>query len=166
MEHRCQCPPAELEQVMERYGNTVYRLAYSQTRSKTDAEDIYQDVFLRYFRKRPEFESEEHRKAWIIRTTLICCKRYWSASFRKETLSLEEITDVAALPEEEKGVLQALFQLPEKYRLPLELYYVEGLTAEECAKVLKIRPVAFRVRISRGKTMLKEKLKGEGIYVE
>lgn len=148
------------------YSKMVWRLALSRTGCEDAAEEVYQETFLRLFQKEREFDSEEHRKAWIIRTTLICCKRYWSASFRKETLSLEEITDVAALPEEEKGVLQALFQLPEKYRLPLELYYVEGLTAEECAKVLKIRPVAFRVRISRGKTMLKEKLKGEGIYVE
>ena len=148
------------------YSKMVWRLALSRTGREDAAEEVYQETFLRLFQKEREFDSEEHRKAWIIRTTLICCKRYWSASFRKETLSLEEITDVAALSEVENGVLQALFQLPEKYRLPLELYYVEGLTAEECAKVLKIRPVAFRVRISRGKTMLKEKLKGEGIYVE
>lgn len=161
-----QNPQDDRNSIVNAYSQTVWRLALSRTGRKDAAEEVYQETFLRLFEKEREFDSEEHRKAWIIRTTLICCKRYLSASFHKETLSLEEVTDIGMLPEEEKGVLQALFRLPEKYRLPLELYYVEGLTAEECAKVLKIRPVTFRVRISRGKTMLKEKLKGEGIYVE
>ena len=52
MEQMHQCTPAELEQVMDTYGNTVYRLAYSQLRSRSDADDIYQEVFLRYYQKR------------------------------------------------------------------------------------------------------------------
>ena len=154
------------DSIVNAYSQMVWRLALSRTRKEDAAEEVYQETFLRLFQTDRKFDSEEHRKAWIIRTTLICCKRYLSAAFAKETLSLEEVTDTMILPEEESGVMTALLRLPAKYRLPLQLYYVEGLTAEECASVLKIRPVTFRVRISRGKTMLKEKLKGEGIYVE
>ena len=64
------CPASELEEVMKRYQNMVFRLAYSYTRSRSDAQDMCQEVFLRYFRKRPRFDSEEHRKAWLLRVTL------------------------------------------------------------------------------------------------
>ena len=154
------------DSIVKLYSQTVWRIALSHTRREDAAEEVYQETFMRLFQKERAFDSEEHRKAWIIRTTLICCKRYLSASFRSETLSLEEVSNTLILPEEESGVMRAILSLPVKYRLPLQLYYVEGLTADECAKVLEIRPVTFRVRISRGKTMLKEKLKGEGIYVE
>ena len=161
-----QKPQDDRDSIVNAYSKMVWRLALSRTRREDAAEEVYQETFLRLFEKERKFDSEEHRKAWILRTALICCKRYMSAAFAKETLSLEEVSDIMILPEEEKGVLQTLLRLPAKYRLPLQLYYVEGLTAEECASVLKIRPVTFRVRISRAKTMLKEKLKGEGIHVE
>ncbi|MBQ7355406.1 MAG: sigma-70 family RNA polymerase sigma factor [Clostridia bacterium] len=153
------------DSIVAKYSQTVWRLALSRTRSEDAAEEVYQETFMRLFQKERSFDSEEHRKAWLIRTTLICCKRYWSAAFRDETLSLEEVTDIACYPDEDKGVMEVLLRLPAKYRIPLQLYYVEGLEPDECAKVLNIRPVTFRVRISRGKAMLKEKLKGEGIYV-
>ena len=154
------------DSIVSQYSKTVWQIALSRTRREDAAEEVYQETFMRLFQKERTFDSEEHRKAWIIRTTLVCCKRYLSASFHSETLSLEEVSDTIVLPEEESGVMQALLRLPAKYRLPLQLYYVEGLEADECARVLNIRPVTFRVRISRGKTMLKEALKGEGIYVE
>lgn len=159
-------PQDDRDSIVAQYSQVVWRIALSRTRREDAAEEVYQETFMRLFQKEREFDSEEHRKAWIIRTTLVCCKRYLSAAFQNETLSLEEVTDTMVLPEEEKGVMAALLRLPAKYRIPLQLYYVEGLTADECAKILNIRPVTFRVRISRGKTMLKEKLKGEGIYVE
>ena len=72
---------------------------------------------------------------------------------------------LASLPEEDGILAQALFDLPEKYRLPLQLYYMEGLTAEDGAKALGLRLGTFRVRLTRGKNLLKEILKGEGIDV-
>lgn len=86
------CTPAELEQIMERYGNTVYRLAYAQTRSKTDADDIYQEVFLRYFQKRPVFQSEEHRKSWLLRVTINRSKSHLTSAWFRHTVPLEECT--------------------------------------------------------------------------
>ena len=63
-------PESELEDVFERYGNMVYRLAFAYARSKADADDIFQEVFLRYYRRAPAFQSEEHRKAWLLRVTI------------------------------------------------------------------------------------------------
>jgi RNA polymerase sigma-70 factor (ECF subfamily) len=96
---------------------------------------------------------------------LICCKRYQTALFQHPTLTLEEVGELAALPEEDKGLYQAILRLPAKYRLPIQLYYIEEVSAKECAKLLGLRPGSFRSRLSRGKAMLREILKGDGIDV-
>ena len=90
MEKMPQCTPAELEQVMEKYGNAVYRLAYAQMRSAADADDIYQEVFLRYFQKRPQFESEEHRRAWLLRVTLNRVRTVFRSAWFRHTVPLED----------------------------------------------------------------------------
>lgn len=151
--------------VVDLYAKTVWRIALSRTRREDWAEEVFQNVFLRLFRKERSFDSEEHRKAWVIRTTLNCCKDYFATSMASDTVSLEELGDSLAVPENKRDGLEVLLRLPAKYRVPLQLYYIEGMNAEECAAVLKLRPGTFRVRLSRGKAMLKELLKGEGIYV-
>lgn len=153
------------EAVVDLYAKTVWRIALTRTRREDAAEEVFQNVFLRLFGKERRFDSEEHRKAWIIRTTLNCCKNYYAAAMKSDTVSLEELGDTLAVSDERKGALEVLLRLPAKYRVPLQLYYMEGMSAEECAMVLKLRPGTLRVRLSRGKAMLKELLKGEGIYV-
>ena len=153
------------ESIVKLYSATVWQIALARTRREDAAEEVYQEVFLRLFKKDRKFREDEHRKAWLIRTTLNCCKGYMAAALRNDTLCLEEVSPTLALPEENRGLYQALLRLPAKYRIPLELYYIEGIDAEECANILRLRPGSFRSRLSRGKAMLKEALKGEGIYV-
>ena len=158
-------PQDDRDKIVKQHANTVWRIALSRTRRRESAEEIFQEVFMRLFEKERTFDSEEHRKAWLIRTTLICCKRYFAATFKNTCLTLEDIGDLEAIPQEEQGLFAALLKLPAKYRIPIQLYYIEKVPAETCAKVLNLRPGSFRSRLSRGKAMLKELLKGEGIYV-
>lgn len=158
-------PQDERDAIVEAHAGTVWRIALSRTRREDAAEEVFQEAFLRLFEKERVFDSEEHRKAWLIRTTLICCKRYQSAAYKHTAVSLEEVSGLLSLPEEDSIVARALFDLPDKYRLPLQLYYMEGMEAEECARALDLRLGTFRVRLTRGKNLLKEVLKGEGIYV-
>lgn len=158
-------PHDDRDRIVEQHADTVWRLALSRTRKEDAAQEVFQEVFLRLFEKERTFENEEHRKAWLIRTTLVCCKRYLSAAFRNSTLTMEEVGDLPALPEESRNLYRALLRLPAKYRVPIQLYYIEGVSAEECAAILKLRPGTFRSRLSRGKVLLKESLKGEGVYV-
>ena len=153
------------ERIVKLYSATVWQIALARTRREDAAEEVYQEVFLRLFKKERKFREEEHRKAWLIRTTLNCCKGYMTAALKNDTICLEEVSPTLALPEENRGLYQALLRLPAKYRIPLELYYIEGIDAKECAKILRLRPGSFRSRLSRGKVKLKEALKGEGIYV-
>ena len=158
-------PQDDRARIVELFADMVFRIALSRTRREDAAEEIFQEVFLRLFEKEHTFNEDEHIKAWLIRTTLICCKRYQTALFQHPTLTLEEVGELAALPEEDKGLYQAILRLPSKYRLPIQLYYIEEVPAEECAKLLGLRPGSFRSRLSRGKAMLREILKGDGIDV-
>ncbi len=151
--------------IVRLHAHTVWRVALSRTRKEEAAQDVFQEVFMRLFEKERVFDSEEHRKAWLIRTTLVCCQRYFSATFKNTTLTLEEVGDIAAIPEEEHGLFAALLKMPAKYRIPIQLYYIEGLSAETCGEILNLRPGSFRSRLSRGKAMLKNLLKGEGVDV-
>ena len=96
-----------LRQVMERYGDMVYRLALAQTHSSHDADDVFQEVFLRYLRAAPVFREEEHRKAWLLRVTVNCCKKLHGSFWRRHTVALSE-----ALPAQnpEEGELLGLLE--------------------------------------------------------
>ena len=155
----------ERQRMVDLYADTVWRIALSRTRDKNAAEEVFQETFLRLFEKDPDFREDEHVKAWLIRTTLICCKRYKIAALQNNTLTLEEVGEIAAIPEERKGLYQAILRLPDKYRIPIQLYYIEEIPADECAKLLGLRPSSFRSRLCRGKAELKSILKGEGIDV-
>lgn len=154
----------ELEKVMDRYQNMVYGLALARTGSTADAEDVFQEVFLAYFRTGKTFREEEHRKAWLLRTAVNMSRRVTSATYRKKVVPLEVGENIPAAPfrsPEENQVWQAMQALPENYRLPIYLFYFEELSTDEIAKALSIRPGTARMRLSRGRDLLRELLKGE-----
>ena len=154
----------ELEKVMDRYQNMVYGLALARTGSAADAEDVFQEVFLAYFRTGKTFREEEHRKAWLLRTAVNMSRRVTNATYRKKVVSLEAGENIPAAPfrsPEENQVWQAMQALPENYRLPIYLFYFEELSTDEIAKALSIRPGTARMRLSRGRDLLRELLKGE-----
>ena len=147
-----------LRQVMERYGDMVYRLALAQTHSSHDADDVFQEVFLRYLRSAPAFREEEHRKAWLLRVTVNCCKKLHGSFWRRHTVALSE-----ALPAQnpEEGELLGLLEgLPPKYRAVLHLYYYEGYATEEIAAILGRSPGTVRSQLSRGRALLRDAWKG------
>lgn len=147
-----------LRQVMERYGDMVYRLALAQTHSSHDADDVFQEVFLRYLRAAPAFREEEHRKAWLLRVTVNCCKKLHGSFWRRHTVALSE-TLPAQNPEE--GELLGLLEgLPQKYRAVLHLYYYEGYATEEIAAILGRSPGTVRSQLSRGRALLRDAWKG------
>lgn len=158
---------AERERIVEMHADTVWRIALSRTGKEESAEEVFQDVFLRLFQKERSFENDEHIKAWLIRTTLICCRRYLSSYFGNSSLSLDEISDfVAEVPSEDTRTLyNTLLRLPAKYRIPLILYYIEEVPTDQCLSILKLKANTFYSRLSRGKQLLKNELKGEDYFV-
>lgn len=153
------CTSAELEEVMELYGPMVFRLAYSHTRSRPDAEDICQEVFLRYFRSRPVFDSEAHRRAWLLRVTVNRCRSHLTSAWVRRTVPLEDRIPMRS--PEEQGLDEALRQLPQKDRLVVHLFYYEGCTTREIANYCGSTEGAVRTRLTRARQRLAQILKGE-----
>ncbi|MDR1892710.1 MAG: hypothetical protein LBQ48_06850 [Oscillospiraceae bacterium] len=100
-----------------------------------------------YFQKNKTFNDEEHRKAWLINTTLNYCKRVLGSTWQKKTVPLEELSDQVFqfASEDENLVYIALQELPHKYRIILYLFYYEGLSVEEISKALKIKTGTIRM---------------------
>ena len=148
------------EAVIRRYSDMVYRLAFARTGNRSDAEDLYQEVFLRYLTRAPAFTSEEHRKAWLLRVAVNCANRFHTAPWRKRTEPLSEALSVPA-PEGE-DLWEELRRLPEKDRTVLHLYYYEDMTTEEIAKLLDRNPATVRSQLLRAREKLKKLLVEEG----
>ncbi len=153
-----------IETVIQRYKGTVYSVALSYVNSRDDADDIFQEVFLIYFRTNPQFNDEEHRKAWLIRTAINCSKRVVDSTYRKRTVPMDEMEEESFefQTKEENAVYVALQALPEKYRTVLHLFYFEDMSIDMICKVLDLKSSTVKVQLMRGREMMKEKLKEEG----
>ena len=152
------CSASELEEVMGRYQTMVFRLAYSYTRSRSDAQDLCQEVFLRYFCSRPHFASEEHRRAWLLRVTVNRCKTHLTSWWVRRTVPLD---DRIPIPEPEPLALdEALRQLAEKDRLVIHLFYYEECSTQEIARMMRTTEGAVRTRLTRARQRLGKILEG------
>lgn len=150
-----------LELVIRRYADTVYRLAYAHMRNPADADDVFQDVFLRYAEKAPAFADEEHRKAWLIRVTVNRCRSHYRSGWWKRIVPLENAADAAALPPADPVLAHALDQLPPKYRTVIHLHYFENYTTDEIAELFAVPSSTVRTQLARGRRLLGKLLKGE-----
>ncbi len=145
-----------VQAVMEKYSAMVYRLAYARCGNKADAEDVYQDVFFKYFRTQPRMESEEHRKAWLIRTTIHTSINLFRRAWNRH-IAAESFERPAAAPSEKYDALHAaLGRLPEKYRVVIYLHYYEEIPTQEIAQMLNENPATIRSQLMRGRDRLKK----------
>lgn len=108
-------------EAVAQYGSAVYRLAYAMTRSRSDADDVFQEVFLRLHRSAPDFANEEHRRAWLLRVTANCARSLLASPWRMRTLPLEDVYSYQ--DSVESAVDEALAHLPGKYRAVIHLFY-------------------------------------------
>lgn len=152
---------AFLKHAMTDWGNAVYRLALSMTRSKADAEDVYQDVFLRLYHDRTTFTSDEHLKAWLLRVTANRCYDLLKSVWNRRTVALDPARDDAAAPERDErdsALWDAVGQLPENLRAAVHLHYVEGYSTDEIARMLATQPATVRTWLFRARARVKELL--------
>ena len=150
-----------LRDAMKTHGGTVYRLALCRMQSVPDAEDVYQDVFLRLFGQDTTDWNSEHMKAWLIRTTVNRCADLHRFRLRRPTVSLEELPEMVRPVEEREQELWAMVAaLPEKQRTVIHLHYAEGYSCEELAAMLHLPAATVRSRLHRGRKQLKTLLGG------
>lgn len=142
-----------------RWGDMVWRLALARTRHIQDSEDVFQEVFARFFRHEEELENDQHRKAWLIRCTLNCTNTLLSARWRTN-LPLEEAVTQCMAPED-RQIYSAVLALPQKYRTAIHLHYYEGYTVDEIAALTGARAGTVKSWLSRGREKLAAELKGD-----
>ena len=145
-------------QVVERWGDMVYRLALARTASVPDAEDVFQEVFLRYFRHEERFHNDEYRKAWLIRCTVNRCKSLLASPCRRRIVPLETAEEVG-VEDDYREVYSAVLTLPRKYRAVIHLHYFEGLSVAEMAQTLDMPEGTIKSQLSRGRALLRDMLK-------
>ncbi|MCD8357310.1 MAG: sigma-70 family RNA polymerase sigma factor [Clostridia bacterium] len=148
-----------IDYVIHTYRDMVYRLAFARMGTRYDADEVFQEVFVRYLNKQPKFRDEEHRKAWLIRVTVNCCNKLWNSSWRKKTEALQE--NLVWESPEDNDLHQALQQLPPKYREVIHLFYYEELSTAQIANVLHRKEATVRTQLTRARTMLRKILKEE-----
>ena len=164
------------EEVIERSSGMVYRLAYSLVKTRVDADDIYQEVFMRYIKAGPVFDNEEHEKAWLVRVTVNCCKNYWKSPWIRRRAAFYEgyagemvcapagfgpvFGETGDIGSEEQLLIETVKELPEKYRVVIHLFYYEEMSVEEIGKITGMKASTVRTRLTRARKRLKEKLGG------
>ena len=149
----------QFERVIRTYADMVYRLAYAHLRNPADADDVFQDVFLKYAEKSPAFASEEHRRAWLIRVTLNRCRSHYRSNWWKRLVPLDEAAQAAASAPADPELDEALSRLPAKYRTVIHLHYFENYDTSEIADLTGQRPSTVRAQLTRARQMLGSLLK-------
>ena len=149
-----------VERVVEQYGDMLFQLCLVMLTNPGDAEDAVQDTLLRYLQKAPNFENAEHEKAWLITVAANRCRDMKRFFVRHPQTNLEEIHAYACRPED-NGLLDTLLELPDKIRIVLVLYYVHGYQTAEIAKIIGKSASAVKMRLFKGRKLLKKQLEKE-----
>ena len=150
------------ETVYSKYADMVYRLALSHLNHREDAQDVVQDVFTKYMCGLHFPMDKEHEKAWFIRVTINQCLDCLRRRKHRMHASLDEVTDLPGNEQELPFMLHELLQkLPEKYKSVIILHYLEGFSVQEIATICKISVSATKMRLSRGRELLKNEFEKE-----
>lgn len=146
-------------EMYQEHCQTVYRVAFTYMKNRYDAEDAVQETFARLIRSGERFRSREKEKAWLIVTVSNVCKDMLRRHYRSDR-ALEDYQYLAAPPHEIDETMEAILRLPEKYKTAVYLFYYEGYTAREIARVLGEKPNTVSSRIGRARLLLKTMLGG------
>lgn len=143
------------------YGDMLYRLSMVYLNNPMDSEDVMQDAFIKLLTKTPEFENAEHEKRWLLRITINGCKNKLKEKWRRSRLPLNE--DIFCLEtKEDYNLAGMILNLPGKIKAPVHLFYFEGYKVSEIAQILKISISAVKMRLKRGRDILKLELEKDG----
>lgn len=149
-----------LTNVIEKYSNMVYRLALTRCASNENAEDIFQEVFLKLSEKQPKFNDENHEKAWIIRVTINMTKNFNKSSWNRNVVELDENMVGTNEGNDVNNVFDEVMKLQQEYRTVIYLFYYEGYKVNEISKMMKKSEGTIKTWLYRAREELKNKLEG------
>ena len=120
---------ARINYMVKKYADIMLHCAYSYCQNITDAEDIIQEVFLKYLKKSPKFIDNDHEKAWFLRVTINTSKDYIKSFWYRKTEAINE--NILYDDDEGDEIWGLVKKLPPKYRIIIQLYYQEGYSIKE-----------------------------------
>lgn len=144
----------DLENLVLAYSNMLFKLCFTMLCNNADAEDAVSEVVVRYIIRAPQFNDEEHKKAWLLRTAANLCKDMLRQRKRRSHVNLDDVQDYCT-SEESTSLINEILSLPQKYKTVIHLHYIEGYKTGEIAEILSITPQAVRKRLQYGRNMLR-----------
>ncbi len=153
---------ADVNRTITKYADTVQRICLCHLKNHADAEDMFQNIFIKYMMYDGEFQSEEHKKAWLLCVSVNACRDYLRTHFWKKAEPLDNIlySVSAQINEDQKEVLAAVLSLPEKYKDAIYLHYYEGYKASEIAEIIGKKENTVYSLLARGRNILRNQLGG------
>lgn len=152
----------ETEILMEKYKDHLFAVAFNICKNAADADDVVQDTFLQYHITDKQFENEQHIRAWLIRVAINKAKNINMSFWRLLKIPLEDYMETLTFetPEAE-NLFEEVMKLPEKYRIVIHLFYYEDYSIREIAQIINVTESNVKVRLTRGRRLLKQVLKEE-----
>ncbi|MGO4947774.1 RNA polymerase sigma factor [Blautia sp. Sow4_E7] len=151
-----------IQQLIELYQNSLYAAAFNICQNQMDAEDVVQETFVQYYTSRKEFENEQHIRAWLLRVVINKAKNINRTFWKKNKCSLEDYMETLTfLDSQSRDLFEEVMKLPDKFRIVIHLFYYEDYSVREIADILKLSESNVKVRLSRGRALLKDSLKEE-----
>ena len=141
--------------LIAQYGDMLYRIAIVILKNQMDAQDAVQSTFIKYIEKSPRLASGQHLQRWLAKVCTNICIDMLRQRKRQADLHIEDIGEIYCL-EESSGIFDALIKVEEKFRIVLTLHYIEGYSVDEIAKIINRTPSAVKMRLKKGRRLLKE----------
>lgn len=149
-----------VDELIAKYKDNLFVIAFNVCKNVQDSEDVVQDTFIQYISLKKDFETEQHIRAWLIRVAINKAKNKNMTFFRRNIFPIEEYIETLTFESEESSELfETVMKLPEKFRIIIHLFYYEDYSVKEISSILKISESNVKVRLSRGRMLLKNALK-------
>lgn len=151
-----------VEWLIKEYQTNLFVTAFNVCKNAEDAKDVVQDTFIAYHTSNTQFNDEQHIRAWLFRITVNKAKDIRKSFWHRNKMPLEDY--IESLPfetKEDSNLFEAVMHLPEKYRIVMHLFYYEDWNIREISEILHISESNVKIRLSRGRALLKDVLKEE-----
>lgn len=150
-----------VELAVEKYSKMLFRICIVILCNTADAEDAVQETFLRYITKAPVFTSSEHEKAWLIKVCTNISKNMYRFRLSHSSLSLDDILNIGVC-DKDTDTFQSIMKLPAKYKIVMDLYYIEGYRVSEISSITGVSADAVRKRLQHGRELLRHEFERSG----
>ena len=147
----------EIREVIDKYSSMIFRISYCILSNSEDAKDVVQETILKYITKKPDFNDENHQKAWLIKVATNISKNMLRFRIKNQSISLSDIENFG-ISENNLETFELIMSLPTKHKIVMSLYYVEGYHCKEIAELISINEEAVRKRLQKGRELLKKEI--------